>query len=110
MSIQFRVYFIRPTADAAPSLGVHPDDLKRLEHWRDENREEATWLFVTHPITGERLAGLRAIDSKALKSMQRQGIANGQLCQVTYEIETKAGERQMRFVGIVPISEESSRP
>ena len=103
-TIDFRVFYIRPPQNQSGSLGVHPDDLDRLEQWRTGQNHRATWLYADHPTTSERLHAFRPVEGNHLSRIEvDKAIVHGQLCRVRYEARMYGGKVQMKFVDIWPV-------
>ncbi len=95
-TIEFRAYYVRKTGNKTGSFVVHPDEVARLNAWRDEHRVETIQASNRHPVTGEHLPAFQPVEKNLLNHVEEVvGIRPGQLCWVGYRIERVHGKAQM---------------
>ena len=89
MPLSFHAYYIHPAGDRTGSFGVLPDDLPNVDAWQREHGYHSQRASVRHSDFQEPLYALRPIEenSREMRRIREEGIQDGDLCLVTYEIK-----------------------
>ena len=98
-TIEFRDYYVCKTGNKTGSFVVHPDEVARLNAWRDKHGVKTIQATNRHPVTGELLPAYQPVEGPLLSHVEEVvSIRPGQFCSGRNRIERVQGKVQMRTV------------